>query len=600
MVRDSYVKYRDGLAIELLACKRKNPWFLTLQLVTFSFFLSLLYVYFFRGFNFFPLFLAAFSFAVYLGMRVLDKHNADEIEILKRTICVFENELKYLDGDFSAFDDGTRYTDPHHAFSTDMDLFGPNSLYHRVNRTITTGGSDMLATLLTVLPVSREEVLRRQESIDELSSLLAARTTFVASAKNKIDTNRTLRLLEETSRLPIGRLFASRLALWTAFALIAILSVTIIFSIFTPLSANCPVTIAILMLMISLMASGKTLHGISKIVNALHKDFFSYSLLLALLDRTEFHAAMNKEIDEKLFSGQVNSGRAFSELDHILSSIDRRGNFIGLILANAFFCSDFFLVRRFVAWQKRYLEYMPMWIDCICRMDAMMSMATYKYNSPDACQAEIVDSENIYYAATGLWHPFIDSARVVRNDFRIDQGRFYIITGANMAGKSTFLRSVGINYILAMNGMPVFARSLKMSMFGLFTSMCTTDDITRGISYFNAELLRLQQLIEACKASTRTLIILDEILKGTNSLDKLNGSRLFLQSISELPVAGVIATHDLELSKMADVDSTHFRNYCFEVELGNEVTYSYRITQGVARNQNATFLLKNILKDIRA
>lgn len=147
-----------------------------------------------------------------------------------------------------------------------------------------------------------------------------------------------------------------------------------------------------------------------------------------------------------------------------------------------------------------------------------------------------------------------------------------------------------------MMGMPVFADNLTVSQFNLFTSMRTTDDLTHGISYFNAELLRLRQLISSL--SGPTLIILDEILKGTNSLDKLNGSRLFLEYISGKNVTGVIATHDLELSKMVEVYPDRFHNYCFEIELGTDITYSYKIAKGVAKNQNATFLLKNILKDM--
>ena len=174
-------------------------------------------------------------------------------------------------------------------------------------------------------------------------------------------------------------------------------------------------------------------------------------------------------------------------------------------------------------------------------------------------------------------------------------GTSVYITGANMAGKSTFLRALGINYILAMNGMPVFATSLRVSAYSLFSSMRTTDDLAHGISYFNAELLRLKQLLTACQHNSQTLIILDEILKGTNSADKLNGSRLFLQAVSALPVTGVIATHDLELSKM---EGERFHNYCFEIALGAKVSYSYKVTPGVAHNQNATFLLKEILETI--
>ena len=166
-----------------------------------------------------------------------------------------------------------------------------------------------------------------------------------------------------------------------------------------------------------------------------------------------------------------------------------------------------------------------------------------------------------------------------------------------MAGKSTFLRAIGVNYVLAMAGMPVFASEMKVSMFNLFTSMRTTDDLQHGISYFNAELIRLRLLLDSVRENPPcTLIILDEILKGTNSLDKLNGSRMFLEAVSKLPVSGVIATHDLELSRMAE-GSGRFHNLCFEIKLGEGVTYSYKITTGVAKNQNATYLLKRILNE---
>ena len=149
-----------------------------------------------------------------------------------------------------------------------------------------------------------------------------------------------------------------------------------------------------------------------------------------------------------------------------------------------------------------------------------------------------------------------------------------------------------------MNGMPVFASRLRVSLFSLFSSMRTSDDLSHGISYFNAELLRLRQLIDHCRSHRRTLIILDEILKGTNSLDKLNGSRMFLEAISRLPVTGVIATHDLELSRLADEHPARFANWCFEIRLADEITYTYKITPGVARNQNATHLLRRIIEGV--
>ena len=157
------------------------------------------------------------------------------------------------------------------------------------------------------------------------------------------------------------------------------------------------------------------------------------------------------------------------------------------------------------------------------------------------------------------------------------------IIGPSGGGKSTFLRSIGINYVMALCGMPVFAEKLRVSLYNLFSSMRTNDDLAHGISYFNAELLRLRQLLDNVKAAPRTLIILDEILKGTNSLDKLNGSRMFLEAIAKLPVSGIIATHDLELSKLADEYPSRFHNFCFEIKLSQNIIYSYKISPGIAK-----------------
>ncbi len=280
-------------------------------------------------------------------------------------------------------------------------------------------------------------------------------------------------------------------------------------------------------------------------------------------------------------------------MEQLIDGLDKRSNILGLLTMDTFALSDFFLVRKFIRWQTEDADKVNDWIDRIIAMDQQITIATFLFNHPDTCWAELTDDNNVTLEAHELYHPFLGQ-KAVRNDFCIANRNFYIITGANMAGKSTFLRAVGVNYILARLNMPVFATSMRASRVSLFSSMRTTDDLAHGISYFNAELLRLKQLIISCKQNNHTLIILDEILKGTNSIDKLNGSRLFLEYISDLPVTGIVATHDLELSKLTGVQ---YHNYCFEIELGSDVTYSYKITPGVAENQNATFLLQKILQE---
>lgn len=597
MTKDFYTKRLTQWNHRIASLKRWNPLFLTGELITFALFLFLLYLYLFEMKSLWQLCTALLSGITYALTVRFDRTNSRQISEAQRMAQVLLRELKYLDGDYSPFDDGARYIDASHPYATDMVLFGRESLFHRINRTVTMGGSDMLAHLLTTLPTTATEVQRRRDGIDELSQMSDVRLAFLSSTDKKIDTNETKQLLTAASEVKFGTFFSSTVVFVSTRILIAILLLTIILAVVTPLSANIPILLSTALLMLSLMVSARPLNKVSRIVNKMSKDFTAYTALLSALSHCQFHSEANQKIYAQLFTDEVNSEKAFRELEKLLKSIDRRGNILGLVFANALFCNDITLVRRFIVWQQKYLDLLPLWFDAISRMDAMMSLATLRFNTPEGCSAEVVESEQMVYEVEDVWHPFLQPHKAVKNSFTVNNGTFYIITGANMAGKSTFLRSIGINYILALNGTVVFASRTKVSVFSLFTSMSTTDDLTHGISYFNAELLRLEQLIASCRQSAHTLIILDEILKGTNSLDKLNGSRMFLQSISALPVSGIIATHDLELSKMQDDNPVRFVNYCFEVELSDTVTYSYRITPGVARNQNATFLLKRILND---
>ncbi|MGL4327421.1 MAG: MutS-related protein, partial [Tannerellaceae bacterium] len=171
----------------------------------------------------------------------------------------------------------------------------------------------------------------------------------------------------------------------------------------------------------------------------------------------------------------------------------------------------------------------------------------------------------------------------------------FVVTGANMAGKSTFLRSVGVNMVLALTGSVVRATTFHFTPIQLFTSMRTTDNLAGGISYFHAELLRLKKLVDAASAGNPLFIILDEMLKGTNSTDKLNGSIRFLEKIRTLPLCGLIATHDLALGELSTKYPTEFHNICFEIEHTNEaISYDYKLKPGVSRNMNASILLKQM------
>ena len=612
-IKENYQQYVNRYASEVAALKRKNTGFITGELLAFGGILAFLICYFaLDGDTQNYLMGAALCLIAYLGIRRLDDKNKEKIEHLSALLKVYQDEIKALEGDFSPFETGDSYQNPQHPYSFDLDVFGKSSLFNRICRTITSGGSEALARNLTrETPLSMEDIKRRRDLQKELAGegenwrmeFLALgeknRSQTVNGKMKKIDSAAVMDAMQKVSKMEVPAWFGSPVSLVIGWLLIIGVIGSVILSICDMVSVNFALWWVLVQYMVVFFVCKQTLDKIDSNGGKLRHQLIAYAQILRLINRRNFHSELGKEMQDSL----ADALPSFAQLEKILKGYDRRGNFLGLFFTDAFMLSDFFLVRSFLKWKNTYMVKMEEWMHIISEMDAMVSMADFRYNHPEAEEAEFVlGSPEIVFEGKNLYHPFLGT-KAVKNDFTIKDDNYYIITGANMAGKSTFLRSLGVNYILAMAGMPVFADLLKISRFRLFSSMRTTDDLTHGISYFNAELIRLEELLKFCKESAehnkeslRTLIILDEILKGTNSLDKLNGSRKFLEAIAKQPVSGIIATHDLELSKMENDASGKFHNYCFEIDLGTDVTYTYKIQKGVARNQNATFLLNKILE----
>lgn len=523
--------------------------------------------------------------AIYIMVRQRDAANDERIRELEDLRQVYDNELRALTGDFSCYDDGQRYADPHHAYSYDLDIFGASSLYQRMCRTATTGGSDALARRLQSVDGRSEEPLPgspfdkdveayRQE-IDRLAEDEAFRARFIAhGVRQKIDTDAMRRALDKVGSVKVARAFGHNAVVSLVGLSIAGFWASVSMASMGMVSGLLPLWWAMAQFFGVLFFTMRILKEVSAAMGSLHGQMRQMAGLARMID--------------------PEGAKVFSSITRLLDGLDRRANILGLLLVDGLGLYDFFLVRRFLKWTDTDLPSLYHWIDRVVETDLRVSIATLRYNHPRTTWPEAITERGVRFEAEGLYHPFLGE-EAVTNDFTIADRHFYIVTGANMAGKSTFLRSVGVGYVMAMAGMPVFAERLRVSSFKLFSSMRTSDDLSQGISYFNAELLRLRQLIDTLQPADSkqpTLIILDEILKGTNSLDKLNGSRLFLEHVSDLDVTGLVATHDLELSKM---EGERYHNYCFEIDLGDDVTYSYKVSPGVARNQNATFLLRRML-----
>ncbi len=594
-----YKEKADEQTAIIRRLKLRNRMFVFAELLTFVAAIAMLVSFTVWGGNHW-LCAALLLLVAYVVVRRLDTLNGDRIDAARHRHAVYSSELKYLSGDFSSFDAGERYVDTHHPYAVDMDIFGRQSLFHRINRTVTSGGSDYLAACL-----ARQAgysggdtiafITARREAIRRLAALEPQRTAFISSAAGeRLDTEDVKAAVTAARSTLMPAWMTSAASRMVALLLILVFLVQIALSLSTSLPGDVPLMWGTLQFVCVFMLCSSPLRRVHKAVDRLHRQLKAYSTLVRLMTATETRDLADSALGDMSDAATGRAMQAFTSLDDLLNRLDRRGNWLGLFLFDTFALSDFFLVRRFAGWQQNHAGEVERWIDRVSVYDALVSMATFRYNEPAAVDADVVDADAVVYEAEDIRHPFL-GVRAVGNDFTIADRHFYIVTGANMAGKSTFLRSLGVNYVLAVCGMPVFARRLRVSVFNLFSSMRTNDDLDRGISYFNAELRRLSQLLDSCRTEGRTLIILDEILRGTNSLDKLNGSRMFLEAVSGMNVTGVIATHDLELSRMADERPDRFHNHCFEIKLADTITYTYKISPGVARNQNATHLLKNIL-----
>ncbi len=534
---------------------------------------------------------------LYFYIRNLDTKNDRKIADAVALKLVYEKEVAYQTGDYTKFDAGERYLQPTHPFTFDLDVFGQGSLFQRINRTISSGGSDYLAENLSgkweSLPTTEllKHIEQRVEAIGELAKNEPFLSQFKAQGAEKpIDTAAVKEAFGSIHALQIPSYFGNPTFRILLYANLVGFYLSIFLSIGNFVPAFLPLWWGIFNFFLATFCTHKYIKLVNEAISKLKDQVRGYVNMASLIEKQSFTAAHLCELKANL-SGAMAS---FGQLERILQKIDNRSNEIGIVLFNCFGLLDITIIRHFLRWQRTYEPITDQWIGASSIFDALVSMATFRLNEDKAEEATVVGDNEVSYKARSIYHPFLGE-KAVRNNFDIQNHEYYIITGANMAGKSTFLRTLGVNYILAMNGLPVFAEEMHVSVFRLFTNMRTTDDLTHGISYFNAELLRLKQLIASLDPNVPSLIILDEILKGTNSLDKLNGSRLFLEYISERNVTGVIATHDLELSKLEDENPQRFHNYSFEIELGTDVTYTYKIGRGVARNQNATFLLKQIL-----
>lgn len=507
-----------------------------------------------------------------------------------------ENEINALRGDFSAFPRGEEFVDKSHPYSFDLDIFGKGSLFNRVCRCTTYIGRRRLAKMMQTIQTDPKTIRQRMEAISELGRNekhieFIESVCTVEHTEGRI-TDITPLLSENAYKEKEGKFSSWQFHLLWTVPLCLFWSVVLMWAL-----DIIPASIVTLFFMSNLAYMRiyrHTLKRMFKETSQLRKEFRGYAKLLRIIEKQTFTSSLLKDRFNTLFKDKGNATEALHRLNQTLTNVELRDNFVMYLICDGLFLAPPLLIRHFIKWKETHLQHISEWVDAIADFDAMASLGYYTFNHPTSNFANPQTSKHFHIEAQGLYHPFLPSDKAVSNDFTQSEKELFIITGANMAGKSTMLRSVGISMVMASCGLPLCAEKFDYTPTLLFSNMRTSDDLNQNISYFNAELNRLKQLITFCKQNEHTFIILDEILKGTNSEDKLKGSVKFLRHISQMPVTGIVATHDLAISSLED-ENKAFKNFCFEIDMSENVNYSYKMTRGVARNMNATYLLDKIL-----
>lgn len=514
-------------------------------------------------------------------------------EWLETQARIIQEELQALSGDYSSFEDGKEYVNPEHPYSFDLDIFGRRSLFQSINRTCTFFGKDRLAKWLQNHLHEKTSIEKRQEMVREISEHTLFREQFRIAGLVHHGQSSDGEKIQAWSQSPAQYLHAGwvKAFIWGVPVINSLLLIT---SLIGWTSFSCLGLSFGIFLVLSFGIIKRATY-IQETYGKQLKSLNGYARLIALAKAEDWKSAGMLELMERFNLNGQSPVQALQQLSKELDRLDLRNNqFLYVLLEGSIFFQLQEIVR-IERWKVRYGQHISGWLETVGELDALCSLGTFAYNHPQYTYPELTEKP-FCFLATQMGHPLMPASQCVKNDATIPSRPFFlIITGANMAGKSTYLRTIGVNYLLACVGAPVCCERLKLHPNQLITSLRTSDSLSDNESYFFAELKRLKRIIDLLNQGQQLFIILDEILKGTNSMDKQKGSFDLIRQFMQLKANGIIATHDLLLGSLIKQFPEEIRNYCFEADIkDNELTFSYKLREGVAQNMNACFLMKKM------
>lgn len=586
-----YLDYKRNLEDEWQVLKKKQSRFgwLRLCIVLLA---GILAFYFFSFFLLFGWIAIVLGMAFFLWVVSLDADNNKSISRLKILIDINRDEIDLLNDQYAHRYHGVEHLPSIHAYANDLDIFGPNSVYQYLNRCNSEQGKKLLANNL-LNPVSVAVIEERHAAIKELAPLYQWRQelqAFSMQSAIRINTQKSIETWlhkeEEAFTHPAWRWIVTLYSCVTILSLLATVFDFMHISIFT------------FLFLVYFIGSGSLSKKAMQAYNHLNGIVAETDTLFQLMrwiESKKFSSPLLQHLQESVKPDGKYAYQQIGSLKELLNRFDLRLNILIFIILNSFVLWD---VRQMIAlnkWRNNNRQKLSNWYNLIAEFEVLNSLAALHFNQPGWAFPQF-SSKHFTFKALAIGHPLIKHSRRVSSDFNTEGvAKIALVTGSNMAGKSTFLRSLGVNIILAQAGAPVCAKEVSLSPVQVISSMRIADNLAENTSTFYAELKKLKTIIEAVNRHEQVFVLLDEILRGTNSLDRHTGSKALIRQFIKENAVAVIATHDVALSKLEEEYPDSIHNYHFDVQVeGEELYFDYKLKEGVCTSLNASILMKKI------
>jgi DNA mismatch repair ATPase MutS len=584
-----YKVKKEAFSTVLNGINKKYNSISILRLLAIVFFLVSMY-YYIKNSEIIFIVLSVLLFGLFVFLMRIHTKLLFRKQVNKALLEINQNEISYLERNKIPFENGQEFNDFHHPYAYDLDIFGEHSLFQNLNRTATYIGKKTLANqLLTLLP--NDEIVRNHQAVKELSEKLDWRQEFLAFAKISNDSQSNYETLLKWSVFNSSPLSKTSVFI-SYFSPLLFLGVLIVYLVTSNIIFA---SVLSYLFVFNLIVLGRFIKRIQiEIANStnIDKTIHQYSLLLQKIEEESFQSEKLIDLQQKLTFKKENASVHFKQLADLFSKMDSISNLVTAVVFNGTFLFNLHVLKSLIQWKNDHRAALEDWLEVIGEFEMLNSLANLSYNNPEFVYPTL--NTNFEIDFTDLSHPLLNEKTRIGNDVCFQPQSFMILTGSNMSGKSTFLRSLGINMVLSGMGSPVCASQANVHPLPVLVSMRLSDSLSDSESYFFAEIKRLKQIMDELE-DRPAFVLLDEILRGTNSDDKRNGTIEVVKKVIGKKAVGAIATHDIEVCLTTNEYPNILTNKCFEVEIiNNELHFDYKLRDGICKNRSATFLMKKM------